>query len=186
MWNRDQPGRWFFFRKFRAETGLGGHGCPYSAVRFLHKTLLSQRYKCKWKSSWSVENCWVIFHYFSFIYSLLSQYRHISLILLKKKNRSFCFLTSDLLWKSASSVHLILNFNGMKFIRQKEWQRGLKSIVRGWPLLIKIELYCVQLKLPALWWGREGDWRQGIPNLLLHTRHSWALQPPFSSSNHCP
>lgn len=39
--NRDRPGRWFFFRKFRAETGLRGHGCPYSAARFLHKTLLS-------------------------------------------------------------------------------------------------------------------------------------------------
>lgn len=70
----------------------------YIAFSFL------QRYKCEYKSFQSVENFWVIFHYFSFIYGLL----HISLIRLKKRDRSFCFLTTDLQWKLAGSGHLVL------------------------------------------------------------------------------
>ena len=138
-----------------------------------------------------MENFWVIFHYFSFIYGLL----HISLIRLKKRNRSFCFLTTDLQWKLAGSGHLVLILMTWSSSGRKNDKWGWRGLNLHLAIIVckysigkkkrKRKRKNTNQKLPALWWGSRDSWRQNITDLTLDAPWLRSHFPPWAI-NHSP
>lgn len=170
-----------FFRKFRAEIGLG-HGCPYSAACFFSVTNVSG----------NISKAWRIFEWSPIISALFMvscpSVGTFHLSFWRKRTEAFAFWQMICIgnWQVLCTLSSILMAWSSSDDRKNVKWGWRDLILYGWPLPVKMELYCVQQKLPALWWGREGGWRQSIPALLPRARHSVALQPPFSSNNRVP